>query len=122
MNEKGAKSPPFFRLSVAVLVLCAPLALLAAFSLPNEYAGQGVEGAVDCDGPLGVMIFAIPGYLIYGIGAACFGTLPARKARWPYGIVALLCAAVVAFMTPNVIDAYREHSSPLHKESCGEGW
>ncbi len=122
MDKKGTKSPLFFRLSVAVLVLCAPIALLAVFFLPNEYAGQGVEGAVDCDGPLGVMIFAIPSYLIYGIGAACFGALAARKASWSYGVVALLCVAVVAFMTPNVIGAYREHSSPLHKESCGEGW
>ena len=51
-------------LSVTVLVLASPIALLAALLLPNEYLAQGIEGAVDCDDPLRVMLFAIPSYVM----------------------------------------------------------
>ncbi len=122
MDKKGNISRIYFWLSVTGLVLALPIALLAAFLLPNEYVAQGMGSAVDCDGPLGVMIFAIPSYIVYGAGAIGFGILAARKKNWFYGITALLCIMVIVLISPNVSKAYREHSSPLHQQACGEGW
>ena len=103
-------------------MLAIPFALLAALLLPNEYLAQGIEGAVDCDGPLGVMLFAIPSYVIYGAGVVSFGIIAARNKNWFYGITALLCLMVIIIISPNVRKAYHEHSSSLHQEICGEGW
>src|SRR3712207_8121622 len=35
----------------------------------NEYRDQGIGGAVDCDGPLTVMLFAAPSLVVYAAGA-----------------------------------------------------
>lgn len=116
------KNPCTFRILVGSLILFAPIALLASLLSANEYAAQGINGAVDCDAPLQIMIFAIPTYVIYGAAALGFGVLAIQKKTWIYRIVALLCVLVVVIVTPNVIDAYREHSSSRHKETCGTGW
>ena len=122
MNKLGNILRITLWLFVTGLVLAIPIALLAALLLPNEYLAQGIEGAVDCDGPLGVMLFAIPSYIIYGAGVVSFGIIAARKKNWFYGITALLCLMVIIIISPNVSQAYREHSSSLHQQTCGEGW
>jgi hypothetical protein len=122
MNKPGNISRITLWLSVTVMVLAIPIALLAALLLPNEYLAQGIEGAVDCDGALGVMIFAIPSYVIYGAGIVSFGVIAARKKNWFYGITALLCLMVTIIISPNLSKAYHEHSSSLHQQTCGEGW
>jgi len=122
MNKLGNISRITLWLSVTGLVLAIPIALLAALLLPNEYLAQGIEGAVDCDGPLGVMLFAIPSYVMNGAGVISFGITAARKKNWSYGITALLCLMVIIIISPNVSQAYHEHSSSLHQQTCGEGW
>jgi hypothetical protein len=122
MNKLGNILRITIWLSVTGLVLAIPIAFLAALLLPNEYLAQGIEGAVDCDGPLGVMLFAIPSYVMYGAGVIGFGIIAARKRNWFYGITALLCLIVIIIISPNVSKAYREHSSSQHQQTCGEGW
>ena len=122
MNMLGNISRITLWISVTGLVLALPFALLAALLLPNEYLAQGIEGAVDCDGPLGVMLFAIPSYIIYGAGVVSFGIIAARKKNWFYGITALLCLMVIIIISPNVSQVYHEHSSSLHQQTYGEGW
>jgi hypothetical protein len=112
---------PLVWLSLTGLVLCLPLALFAALLSPNEYAAQGIVGAIDCDGPIEVMLFAAPACMIYGLGTLGFGAVAVRKrVRW-YAVMAVLCLAVLLMILPNIVNAYLEHLRLEHVESCGAG-
>jgi hypothetical protein len=87
-----------------VLVLALPIALFGAMLLPNEYKSWGLE-ATDCDGPLGVKMFAVPTLLIYGAGFAT----NLRRARRPVNlIVAILCLLVCIPSALNLVRAIQE--------------
>ena len=122
MNKNEVNSRMSLRLFIASLVLLSPLALVATSLSPNEYAEQGIEGVADCNGPLAVAMWAIPSCLAYGVSAAWAGVLAVRRTNWLYGILALLCVSVAALIVSNFMNAYREHSSLVHKEMCGDGW
>jgi|SRR5215831_2699992 len=108
--------------SGAVLVACLPVAVLAFTLPPNRYVAQEITGAVDCDGPLKVMIFAVPALLLYGAGALAFAIAAARlHLRWPAAVVAF-CLAVATAISLNVARARREHWSLGHIQTCGPGW
>jgi uncharacterized membrane protein len=112
---------PLVWLSLTGLVLCLPLALFAALLSPNEYAAQGIVGAIDCDGPIEVMLFAAPACMIYGLGTLGFGAVAIRKrVRW-YAVMAVLCLAILLMILPNIVNAYLEHLRLEHMESCGAG-
>lgn len=51
-------TPRFFR--YAVLAAMFPVAVLGLVATPNEYRAIGME-AVDCDGPISVLIAAVAG-------------------------------------------------------------
>jgi len=97
---------------------------MAIITLPNEYAAQGFEGPVDCDGPLHVMIFAIPSYLVYGLSLIIFTilTFKSKSLKWSYLSVVIFCCLLVIAITPNVIAAFQEHNRIEHIETCGKGW
>lgn len=86
-----------------VLLLATPLAALAIILPANVYRAQGIA-APDCDGPLQVLIFAVPAVLLYGAGA-----LLAYRAGWRfYRIVSLLCLLIALAIFPNIAEATHE--------------
>ncbi|WP_439498499.1 hypothetical protein [Bosea sp. (in: a-proteobacteria)] len=101
-------------LGYAVLIAALPLALLGAVSEVNEYRAMGVD-ALDCDGPLGVLIFAVPAILIYGTGAIINARrFPRRRAL----VVACLCGLICVPLAINIAAAIRESRRSDVRESC----
>lgn len=86
-----------------VLFLATPLAALAVILPANVYRAQGIA-APDCDGPLQVLIFAVPAVLIYGAGAV----LAYRAGRRFHRIVSLLCLIIALATFPNIAEAMHE--------------
>ncbi len=109
----------FFRI---IMVAALPVAFLAVVLLPNEYLAAGIDGVADCDGPLGVMMFAVPSYIMYGIGVVRLGVQAVLQRNLCSAMTALLCIVVLVLISPNAGKAYREHSSLLHQQSCRKGW
>ncbi|MGO8656490.1 hypothetical protein ACC771_12665, partial [Rhizobium ruizarguesonis] len=68
-----------------------------------EYRAQGIA-APDCDGPLQVLIFAVPAVLIYGAGAL----LAYRAGRRFHRLVSLLCLIIALATVPNIAEAVHE--------------
>ncbi|MHC2218455.1 hypothetical protein [Rhizobium leguminosarum] len=89
--------------SYLILLLAMPLAALAVVLPANVYRAQGIA-APDCDGPLQVLIFAVPAILIYGAGAL----LAYRAGRRFHRLVSLLCLIIALAMVPNIAEAVHE--------------
>jgi uncharacterized YccA/Bax inhibitor family protein len=101
-------------LGYAVLIAALPLALLGAVSVANEYRAMGVD-ALDCDGPIGVLIFAVPAILIYGTGAI----MNARRFRRRRALVAAcLCGLICVPLAINIAAAFKESRRPDVREGC----
>lgn len=86
-----------------VLLLAMPLAALALVLPANVYRAQGIA-APDCDGPLQILIFAIPAILIYGAGAF----LAYRAGQRFHTILSVLCLLVALATVPNIAEAVHE--------------
>ncbi|UVD59189.1 hypothetical protein NE852_18680 [Rhizobium sp. Pop5] len=86
-----------------VLLLAIPLATLAVVLPANVYRAQGIA-APDCDGPLQVLIFALPALLIYGAGAFLGHRSGGRLRR----VISLLCLIVALATLPNIAEATHE--------------
>ena len=86
-----------------VLLLATPLAALAVILPANVYRAQGIA-APDCDGPLQVLIFAVPAVLIYSAAAV----LAYRAGRRFHRIVSLLCLIIALATVPNIAAATQE--------------
>ncbi|QND42935.1 hypothetical protein HB770_20625 [Rhizobium leguminosarum bv. viciae] len=89
--------------SYLILLLAMPLAALAVVLLTNVYRAQGIA-APDCDGPLQVLIFAVPAVLIYGAGAL----LAYRASKRFHRLVSLLCLVIALAAVPNIAEAVHE--------------
>ncbi|AVC51410.1 hypothetical protein ACU8L5_17935 [Rhizobium leguminosarum] len=89
--------------SYLILLLAMPLAALAVVLPANVYRAQGIA-APDCDGPLQVLIFAVPAVLIYGAGAL----LAYRAGRRFHRLVSLLCLVIALAAVPNIAEAVHE--------------
>ncbi|WP_315860354.1 hypothetical protein [Rhizobium leguminosarum] len=74
----------------------------------NVYRAQGIA-TPDCDGPLQVLIFALPALLIYGAGAL----LAYRVGRRIHRLVSLLCLIIALATVPNIAEAVHE----LHRNT-----
>lgn len=85
------------------LLLAMPLAALAVILPANVYRAQGIA-APDCDGPLQVLIFAVPAILIYGAGAF----LAHRARRRFHRVTSLLCLIIALATVPNIAEAVHE--------------
>ena len=121
MNKR--KSKFILYVFLTFLVLALPIPVFALLAMPNEYSiAMGIEGAVDCDGPGTVMLFAIPSYAIYGLGGCTLATIAIRKKSRLYGFLAIFCLLLVALITPNAVKAYIETKKPAYIQSCGESW
>lgn len=105
------------------MVAFAPVALLALFSSPNEYraTGLGLDGAVDCDGPLHVLLLAVPSFCVYAAGFIVFAKSPDRtrsRARWA---TAIACALVCLMLGLSIGFALHEYGAADYREVCGQG-
>ncbi|WP_293798765.1 hypothetical protein [uncultured Bosea sp.] len=101
-------------LGYCVLIAALPLAMLGAVSEANEYRAMGVD-ALDCDGPLGVLLFSVPAILIYAAG----GILNARRfRRRRSAMVACLCGLICVPLTVNIGAALRESNRPDVRDGC----
>ncbi|HKR12830.1 MAG TPA: hypothetical protein VJT15_12295 [Pyrinomonadaceae bacterium] len=72
-----------------------------------------VSGAVDCDGPLAVMLFVAPSLVVYVAGAIYYAVLLKGPKR---NLLVALCALMIVAAGGKAWTAYREHQSV-----CG-GW
>lgn len=114
----------YYWLLFTVLVLFLPMALFAMLLSPNAYLAQGMESAVDCDGPLKVMICAIPSYIVYAIGIFAFISIYLETRNTNYLLVALVSCSILVAITPNTLAAINQHNinQSKHVDSCGKGW
>lgn len=106
-----------------LVVLFLPIAPLGWAMSANEYADQGIRGAVDCNGPLGVMIFVVPSLVVYAAGAVYHAALlrSAKRSR-SAALLLALCVAMLVAAGGKARAAYAEKTRPEHRETCGEGW
>ena len=111
-------------LTIIVFVVFIPVALLAAFALPNAYSIQGIEGGIDCDGPIKVMMFAIPCFLVYGVGVIVLLLTYLRTRKILNLVGTILFCGILLAITPNVIAALSEHNKNItvNVSTCGKGW
>lgn len=97
-----------------LLIIVLPLAILAAALPANSYKAQGIA-ALDCDGPMSVLIIAIPALLLYAGGMIL---LYRDKSRRFHRIAALCCLFVSLAIGWNVIAAVREAYGDAAIEAC----
>ncbi|CAN7402522.1 hypothetical protein LJR251_002482 [Rhizobium rhizogenes] len=97
-----------------LLVIALPLGILAAVLPANSYKAQGIA-ALDCDGPMSVIIFALPALLIYGGGTIL---LYRDRSRRLHRVAALCCLLVSLVIAWNLIDAAREAYGDASIEAC----
>ena len=111
-------------LTVSLIVLIfLPITLFALMVSVNEYQDQGISGAVDCNGPLTVMLFIVPSLVVYAAGAIYYAVLlKGTKRNLLAATLMVLCMVVVLAAGRKAWAAYSEKSRPEHQETCGEGW
>lgn len=106
-------TPRFFR--YAVLAAMFPVAVLGLVATPNEYRAIGVE-AVDCDGPISVLIAAVPALAAYAIIGWMFVWGARRhRSRISAGFCGLVCLALIW----NIGAALQEQRRNAAEMACG---
>ncbi|MBB3290061.1 MULTISPECIES: hypothetical protein [unclassified Rhizobium] len=96
------------------LVAALPAAVMATVLPVNTYRAQGID-ALDCDGPIGVLIFALPALLVYGAGAI----LLYRKRKRRFHLAASLCCLLIFCAAGwSAAAALRESYGPASAEAC----
>ncbi len=96
------------------LIAALPVALLAAVYPVNNYRAQGIE-ALDCDGPMSVLLFALPALLIYGAGAILLYRSRNRRFHLAASLFCLLAFCSVGW---NAAAALRESCEGGATEAC----
>jgi len=98
-------------LQLILMLVFMPIALLGMTMSGNEYQEMGIEGAIDCDGVLSVLLFAVPALLIY----LTLAILLFRRAKvetkplysWFSGFSAMICLGLIvniAVVTDSKVD------------------
>ncbi|MGQ2917102.1 MULTISPECIES: hypothetical protein [Rhizobium] len=86
-------TPRFFR--YAVLAAMFPVAALGVLGTPNEYRAIGID-AVDCDGPISVLIAAVPALAAYAtVGWLFVSGTKRHRSLMAGGVCGLICLALV---------------------------
>jgi hypothetical protein len=89
----------------------------------NEYGDQAISGAVDCNGPLTVMLLIVPSLVIYAGGVVYYAALAKSVRQSPLAVALMvLCVVMVFAAGRKAWAAYSEKSRPKYQETCGEGW
>lgn len=106
-----------------IVIIFLPIALFGLMASVNEYRDQGISGAVDCNGPLTVMLFIVPSLVVYAAGAVYYAVLLMGVRRsLSAAVLMVLCTVMVFASGRKAWAAYREIIRPEHQETCGEGW
>jgi uncharacterized membrane protein YhaH (DUF805 family) len=111
-------------LAVSFIIIFLPVMLIGLMMSVNEYQDQGISGAVDCNGPLTVMLFIVPSLMVYAGGAVYYAVLlrSSLRQRLLTALLLVLCVVMVFAAGRKAWAAYSERSRPEHQETCGEGW
>ena len=96
-----------------MLLLGLPLALFGALTPPNEYKAIFGGNALDCDGPLGVYVWAVPALVLYGIALVINGLRWRRRTNL---VVAIACLCICAAVAVNLARAIAEDREQV--EAC----
>ena len=116
------RKPVVLAMSIIVIVFL-PITMFGLMLSVNEYQDQGISGAVDCNGPLTVMVWIIPCCVVYVAGAIYFAVLLKDVSRNRLaGVLLVLCAVMMCAAGGKAWTAYSEKNRPEHRVSCGEGW
>lgn len=102
---------------LVLLILSLPLAFMSVLLSSNEYVTQGIT-AVDCDGPIGVMIFAIPTYFIYGIGGIIYAKRYLKDKKMFNVMIVVFCIFIMVAITPNILKAVKQQTININIEAC----
>jgi hypothetical protein len=107
----------------SIVLIFLPITALGLLLSINEYRDQGITGAVDCNGPLSVMMFMAPSLVVYTAGVVFYAILlnKQRRSVLAAGLL-VLCLLMLIVSGGKAYAAYREKSRPEHRETCGEGW
>lgn len=93
-----------------LLIALLPVAALALLADANSYRAQGID-AIDCDGPMRVLIFAVPAIFAYGAGAIVNGL--GRRF-----VVATLCVAICVPLAFKMAAAFSESRKNDREPVC----
>jgi hypothetical protein len=85
----------------------------------NDYRDQGIQGAVECDGPFSVMLFVGPSLAVYAASAVYYAVLFKGQKR---SVPVFLCAVMMVAAGGKAWTAYREASRPEHQRVCEGRW
>ncbi len=110
-----------------VLILFLPLALMAIFLPPNEYAALAdgdLYAGIDCDSPTVVMFFAIPSFIVYSFGIISFISIYLETKKIYYLLIISVCGIILASIASNALTAIKLHNLNISEniEVCGRGW
>lgn len=106
-----------------IVILFLPVTLFGLMASVNEYRDQGIGSAVDCNGPLTVLLFIAPSLVVYAAGAIYYAVLlKSVKRSLSAAVLMVLCVVMVFAAGKKAWAAYSEKSRPEHQETCGKGW
>ena len=106
-----------------IVIIFLPITLFGLMASVNEYRDQGIGGAVDCNGPLTVMLFIVPSLVVYAAGAIYYAVLlKGVRQSLLTAVLMVLCTVMVFAAGRKAWAAYSEKVRPEHQETCGEGW
>jgi glucan phosphoethanolaminetransferase (alkaline phosphatase superfamily) len=106
-----------------IVIIFLPIVMFGLMASVNEYRDQGIGGAVDCNGPLTVMIFVVPSLVVYAAGIIYYAALLKGAGRsLPVVALLVLCAVMLFAAGGKAWAAYHEKNRPEHRQTCGEGW
>jgi glucan phosphoethanolaminetransferase (alkaline phosphatase superfamily) len=107
----------------SIVIIFLPVTLFGLMASVNEYQDQGIGGAVDCDGPLTVMLFIAPSLVVYAAGAIYYAVLlKGAKQSLSAAVLMVLCVVMVFASGKKAWAAYSETIRPEHQQTCGKGW
>ncbi len=106
-------TPRFFR--YAILAAMLPVAVLGIVTTPNEYRAVGID-AVDCEGPISVLIPAVPALAAYAIIGWLFLSGAKRHRSLISGGI---CVVVSLVLVWNIGLALQEHRLNAAEMACG---
>ena len=113
-----------FKIYILISFVCLPLALFSISIPANEQVAFGGNPGGDCDGPLGVMIFSVPSYIIYSLVLSVSSIALIKLKNIKFIATAIFSLCMLAFITPNTIRALEEHklNATVYEHKCGKGW
>ncbi|PRA51824.1 hypothetical protein CQ062_19635 [Ochrobactrum sp. MYb68] len=104
-------------LGYGVLIVLLPVAVFGMSFPTNEYRAMGIE-AIDCDGPITVLIIALPALAVYGVASAVFlSSFRSRRSLF-FG---LFCGLICLGLGWNIGTAVLEQSRNGQETVCGDG-